>query len=336
MRRFEARAVVNHHQLPTSVQALDPEARFPGVESLDILADSFGVENLQTADVTALSEGLFGDGIFANIMLLGMAYQLGAVPLSADAILRAIEMNGVAPAVNQTAFNWGRRLYHDPSAVRIAAGEASDPTPPSSLETVIAKRTDYLSDYQNAAYGEQYRTFVQKVADAETKIVGSAGGLADSVARGYFKLLAYKDEYEVARLMTRPDFLAEIEDAFDGDTKITFHLAPPFLAAPASGNGKRQYGPWMINAMRLLANFKGLRGTALDPFGYQAERRVERALVDQYRNDVEQLLGKLTEDNLQDAIEVAQSPDAIRGYGRVKTAAIAKVRDQKPDLLAAE
>ena len=335
MRRFEAKAVVNHHQLPTSVQALDPEAPFPGVESLDILSDCFGGENLQTADVTALSEGLFGDGIFANVMLLGMAYQAGAVPIGAAAILRAIEMNGVAAEANKSAFHWGRRLCHDPAAVRAAAGETAAPSPPSSLETVIGRRADFLESYQNKIYADGYRDFVHKAAAAETKIAGSAGEFADAVARGLFKLMAYKDEYEVARLMTRPEFLAEIEAAFDGETRITFHLAPPFLP-PAKGNGKRTFGPWMINLMRLLARFKGLRGGAFDPFGYQAERVMERALVKQYRADIESLLGGLSADNLQSAVEIARTPDAIRGFGHVKAASLAQVRAHKDELMAAE
>jgi indolepyruvate ferredoxin oxidoreductase len=336
MRPFEAKAVVNHHQLPTSVQALDPEARFPGVESLDILSDCFGPENLQTADVTVLSEGLFGDGIFANIMLLGMAYQWGAVPLGEAAILRAIEMNGVAADTNKTAFNWGRRLTHNPAAVRQAAGAAHEPSPPSSLETVIARRADFLESYQDKAYAGTYRALVAKAAEAEAGIVGAAGEFADAVARGMFKLMAYKDEYEVARLMTRPEFLAEIEAAFDGETKITLHLAPPFLPRSSTSNGKRTYGGWMLGAMRVLAKFKGMRGTAFDPFGYQAERRVERGLIERYRGEIEALLGALSADNLQAAIDLAQTPDAIRGFGHIKTAAIAKVAAHKPDLLAAE
>ncbi len=336
MRPFEAKAVVNHHQLPTSVQALDPEASFPGAESLDILSECFGVENLQTADVTALSEGLFGDGIFANIMLLGMAYQSAAVPVGDAAILRAIEMNGVAVQANQTAFNWGRRLCHDPAAVREAAGDRVLPSPPTSLATVIGRRTDYLESYQNKAYAAHYSAFVNKVAEVEGKIVGSSGELADSVARGLFKLMAYKDEYEVARLMTRPEFLAEIEAAFDGGTEITFHLAPPFLPAPSSGNGKRTFGPWLLSGMRLLAKFKGLRGGPLDVFGYQAERREERALIVRYRADIEDLLNGLAAENLQSAIDLAQTPDAIRGFGHIKTAAIAKVAAHQADLMAAK
>ena len=335
MKAFEAKAVVNHHQMPTSVQALDPEARFPGAESLDILAESFGHENLQTADVTALSEGLFGDGIFANIMLLGMAYQLGAVPVGEAAILKAIEMNGVAAEVNKVAFNWGRVLYHSPADVREAAGETVAPLPPTSLENVVARRTDYLEAYQDAAYADRYRQFITGVAAAEAKIAGATGGLSDSVARNLFKLMAYKDEYEVARLMTRPEFLAEIAEAFDGETKITFHLAPPFLPAPASGSGKRAFGPWMLNAMRVLAKFKGLRGSVLDPFGYQAERRQEVALIQSYRDEIDGLLKNLSAENLEDAIEVAGIPDAIRGYGRVKTASLAKINAHKNQMLDA-
>jgi len=339
MRPLEARAVVNHHQIPTSVQALDPEAKFPGAESLAILGDVFGPDNVQSTDVTALSEGLFGDGIFANVMLLGMAWQSGAVPLGEAAILRAIELNGVAIAANKLAFTWGRRLAHDPVAVHQAADKSEAPPPPPSLEEVIAHRAAALQDYQDGTYAGRYRRFVAKVAVAEAKVDGATGELADAVARNLYKLMAIKDEYEVARLMTAPAFRAEIEAAFDGETKITFHLAPPFLPRTSTANGKRQFGGWVLSVMAVLAKFKGLRGTVFDVFGYQAERRAERALLQRYESDIDGLLGGLAANTLQAVIEVARRPDMIRGFGHVKAAAMAQARAQAaapaPDLSVA-
>ena len=291
-----------------------------------ITADA-GRERTHFVDATRLATALFGQSLGANMFLVGYAYQLGAIPLSSAAIERAIELNGEAVAMNKAAFHWGRRAAVDraqvEALVRPAAGEPSDAQHLSqSLDEVIARRVKFLTDYQDAAYAERYRGLVEKVKAAEAARAPGKSGLADAVARYLFKLMAYKDEYEVARLYTDGSFLAQVAETFDGDNlRFEFHLAPPLLARRDATTGlprKMSFGPWLLPAFRLLAKLKFLRGTAFDPFGRTQERRTERKLIEDYQAMLDKVLEVLTPDNHQIAVALAAIPEKIRGFGHVK------------------
>jgi indolepyruvate ferredoxin oxidoreductase len=293
-------------------------------------------------DASRLAAALLGDAIAANLFMVGFAYQKGLLPLSAAAIERAIELNRVAAVMNRNAFRWGRRAALDPAAVEAAAAPVAASSgrarPAATLDEAISRRIVFLTDYQDAAYAERYRALVQRVRRVEAARAPGRSELALAVARYYCKLLAYKDEYEVARLYTNGDFEAQLRAQFEGRPQLKIHLAPPLLAArdPATGElQKRAYGPWMLTAMRWLASLKRLRGTAFDPFGYSADRRTERALIGAYEQVVEELLGGLSPDNHELAVEIARIPEQIRGYGHVKVRHLRVAKAREAELLAA-
>jgi indolepyruvate ferredoxin oxidoreductase len=284
-------------------------------------------------DFTKPAEILLGDSIATNMMMMGFAYQKGLLPLSASAIEQAIEINGVGVKMNTQAFQLGRLAAADPA--RLAAmmkGQDATVAPKTleamSLDEIIAHRSALLTDYQDAKLAERYRSMVKQVRDAALN-AGFGDELPRAVAINYAKLLAYKDEYEVARLYTDGRFEKQLRDQFDGDFKISFNLAPPMLAGKpdALGRpGKRAFGAWMLPLFRLLASLRGLRGTAFDIFGYSADRRLERDLIAGYEKDVATLLSVLSPLTLDTAIELLSLPDRIRGYGPVKEKS---VRDAK-------
>ena len=291
-----------------------------------ILADA-GHDKAHFINASGIANALFGQSIGANMFMVGYAYQLGAIPLSATAIEKAIELNGEAVKMNQAAFHWGRRAVVDPAALeslaKPATAVASDARHLSeSFEETIERRVKFLTAYQNAAYAARYRALVDKVNAAEAAQAPGKCGLADAVARYLFKLMAYKDEYEVARLYTDGAFLKQVESEFDGDNlRFEFHLAPPLLARIDKSTGqarKMSFGPWMLPAFRLLAKLKFLRGTPLDPFGRSLERRIERNLIADYEALLDEVLTKLTPDNHHLAVGLAVIPEKIRGFGHVK------------------
>ena len=338
----ETHAVVNAHESPTGAFTRDPDLEFPGAELRRLVADTAGPGNAEFLDATRLATALLGDSIATNLFLVGLAYQKGLVPVSHDAIERAIELNGVAVEANVRALRWGRLCAIDRDAVEAAAAEAAPAAAEAplsaSLDEIVARRTADLTAYQDAAYARRYGALVERVRDAEAAKAGGMTGLAEAVARYYYKLLAYKDEYEVARLYTGDAFRRQIAEQFEGDVTLRFHLAPPLIAArdPDSGHLKKSaYGPWMMAAFGVLARFKGLRGGALDPFGYTAERRVERRLITEYEAVIEALIAGLDHDNHALAVEIATIPEHIRGYGHVKDAHLATAKAREADLLAA-
>jgi indolepyruvate ferredoxin oxidoreductase len=270
------------------------------------------------------------------MLLLGMAWQKGLVPLSRDALLRAIELNGVSFAKNKRAFEIGRGAAVDEAALRRAAGLAQAPAAPLTLEALIERRAAFLTDYQNAAYAARYRDFVGEIA-GKSRTADPDGRLARAVAENLFKLMAYKDEYEVARLYAASDFRRKVRDEFDGDFRLKFHLAPPLLAGeldPLGRPKKREFGPWMMAAFSVLRRFKGLRGGPFDVFGRTEERRLERRLIDDYRRDIEAAAGRLDAASLPIAVELARLPEDIRGFGPVKLASIEKANARREGLLA--
>ena len=314
--------------VPTSEFSRNPDWA-PDTEAMaGRLATIFGERGF-ALEALRLSAALMGDAITANMFLLGAAWQRGLVPLSFVAIDRAIELNGVAVRSNREAFLWGRRAAHDLAAVeRIAAGQGPgsaqvirfDPRKSEPLETLIANRAAFLTDYQNAAYARRFTEAVERVRAAEAPL-GRGDAVSRAVARGLFMLMAHKDEWEVARLYARPEFRRELEQAFEGDLKLRFHVAGgPFgRRDPATGRlTKREVGSWLLTAFRLMALLRGLRGTLLDPFRNSDERRLARALLDQYRADLDLLVAGLADHPTALALRLASWPDKVRGYGHVR------------------
>ncbi len=338
------RAVVNTHEAVTGDFTRDPDYRFPGAALEQRIAEATGPEHAEFLDATRLATALMGDAIASNLFLLGHAYQRGLVPLSEAALFRAVELNGVAVEANRRAFTWGRRAAHDLAAVERLAGPSEPATAPSGserlsrdLDEAIARRVAELTAYQDAAYAERYRRFVERVRAAEAGCVPGRDELAWAVARGHFKLLAVKDEYEVARLFTSGEFEAKLRRQFEGDVRLTFHLAPPILGErdPETGRlRKREFGPWVFRVFKLLARLKRLRGTPLDVFGYTAERRRERALAGEYEALVEELLAGLAPGNHGLAVELASLPEHVRGFGHVKEANLRATKAREAELLA--
>jgi indolepyruvate ferredoxin oxidoreductase len=319
------------------------------------IAGAGGKEQCHFVDATRLATTLFGSSLAQNIFLVGYAYQLGALPLSAASIEQAIALNGEAVAMNVAAFHWGRRTALDPVAVEALAKPAPEQHDDNrrlsqSFDEMVERRVAFLTEYQNAAYAARYRAWVEKAKAAEAANAPGRCGVADAVARYLFKLMAYKDEYEVARLYTDGTFLKQVANELGGDNlRFEFHLAPPLFAPrdPVTGElRKMSFGPWMMHAFGVLAKLRFLRGTPFDIFGYSEERKTERKLIADYEAMLEEVLGKLTPDNHPLAVGLAAIPEKIRGFGHVKarhlTAAKAdeaalweQFRSGKPSLMKA-
>ena len=291
-----------------------------------ILADA-GRDKTHFIDATRAATALFGASVGANIFLVGYAYQLGAIPLAAASIERAIELNGEAVDMNKAAFEWGRRAVVEPAVVEALVKPAPEATSDArtlsqSFDEVVARRVAFLTAYQNAAYAARYRRLVEKAQAAETARAPGKTGLADAVARYLFKLMAYKDEYEVARLYSDGAFVKQVNSELGGEhLRFHVHLAPPLLARRDQATGepkKMTFGPWIFPLFSLLAKFKVLRGTAFDPFGYSTERKTERALVRDYEALLAEVLAKLDAGNHHIAVGLAAIPEKIRGFGHVK------------------
>ena len=331
-----AHAVINTHESMTAGFIRDPNLQFPAGEMVKAITDAVGDNKAEFIEGTRLATALLGDSIASNLFMLGYAWQRGLVPLSSEAIEKAIELNGVAIEANKQAFVWGRWCAHDLAKVEKAAGVTSEPQQFSqSLDELLQNRSAYLTAYQNKAYANRYRQLVEKVRDLEMKKAPGRSGLAEAVARYYAKLLAYKDEYEVARLYTDKAFKRSIAAQFAGDYKLEFNLAPPLLAKrdPNSGELKKKtFGPWMLKAFSVLAKCKGLRGGALDVFGYTAERKSERQLILGYENTLARILQGLNQDNYETAVALASLPEEIRGYGHVKEHNINSSKQREQEL----
>ena len=337
--RSRSHAVINGGRMPTGDFTRAPDLEFPADQLEGVIAAAAG--GIDVVDATRLATALIGDAVYTNLFLLGVAYQRGLVPLGAEALERAIALNGVAVESNLRAFRWGRAAAHDGPAVAAAAattGTVRGEPLSEGLDALIERRTADLRAYQNVAYAARYRALVARVREAERARTPGRQELSGAVARAYHKLLAYKDEYEVARLFTDGRFRAQVEAQFEGPVGLRFSLAPPLFAGrdPETGHlKKRLFGPWMLPAFRLLAALKGLRGTPLDPFGYTAERRHERALIGAYEATVETLVAGLDSDNHALAVDIAEVPLAMRGFGHVKEANIACAKEREAELLAA-
>ncbi|MFV2052595.1 indolepyruvate ferredoxin oxidoreductase family protein [Aliiroseovarius sp. YM-037] len=317
-------AVVNSHEIITGQFTRDTEFRIP-TDRLELQLQARLKDDLQVFDASNTAARLMGDSIFSNMMMLGAAWQRGLVPLSAESIEEAIRMNGTAVDGNLRAFELGRWAAHDPEAVA-TLGQAEVVEKPKTLAEKIAFREEQLTAFQNKALARKFRALVDRAED---------DGLREAIAEGYHKLLAYKDEYEVARLLLDSEEKARAE--FDGDFKMKYNLAPPILGGkdPSGRPKKREFGSWMRGGFKLLAKMKGLRGTPFDPFGRTAERKMERALIAQYERDMDEVLSKITPETEEIARSLARLPLDIRGFGSVKEANEQKAAKRREELLAA-
>lgn len=395
VRAGRTQVVLNTYEAMPGTFTTRPDLQFPAADIIAGVRVALGGEQPLLLDATQLATALLGDAIGANLFILGYAWQQGLVPLSFDSLMRAIELNGAAVAMNQQAFAWGRLAVVDPQAVQQAAGLVRNahtdtettpgplhPLPPGeweghewganaaprdtvderelrglpnrgghgdvsflplddarlsrSLEEMIQRRAAFLLQYQDQAYADRYLALVERVRAREQEVLGGSSALAETVARYLFKLMAYKDEYEVARLYTSGDFQRRLQQQFEGDYQLRFHLAPPLFAKKDEHGRlrKKEYGPWMFKAFGVLARLKFLRGTRLDPFGYTAERRGERRLIAEYEATVQLLLEGLSDDRLALAVEIASIPEHIRGFGHVKDAHLEKAKTREATLLA--
>jgi indolepyruvate ferredoxin oxidoreductase len=321
---------LNAHSAPTAAFVRNANWQNPGDECMAAIVQAVGAEGVGTLDADRVATQVLGDSIFVNPMILGFAWQRGWVPLGLEALMRAIELNGMAVAQNKVAFEWGRHCAAHGDAVQalLAPAQVVQFHKPDGVDALIDKRAAFLTDYQNAAYANRYREVVERVRAAEGALHKTR--LTEAVARNLFKLMAYKDEYEVARLHTDTAFLQKINGMFEGNFTLNYHLAPP-LMAKTNDKGelqKQKFGPLMLSGFKLLKHLKVLRGSALDVFGYTEERRTERALIGQYLASVDMVLAGLSTSSHALAVEMARIPEQIKGFGHVKARHLAAARQK--------
>ncbi len=340
MQRGVTKALVNTALVMPADFTRDADLKFPLGSMEQEIRDAVGPGDAEFLDATKLATGLMGDSIATNLFMVGYAYQRGLLPLSEASILRAIELNAAAVESNKQSFQWGRLAAVDAQHVVDAAIPEAKPESQqlsTSLDEIIARRAEFLTGYQDAAYARRYTDFVAKVRAVEAQKMPEKTALTEAVARYYFKLLAIKDEYEVARLYTDGEFIRRVAAQFEGNYTLRFHLAPPLTnkADPVTGEAKKSsYGPWMLGAFRVLAKMKGVRGSALDVFGKSAERKAERQLITEYEVLIEELTGRLAAHNYALAVELASIPEHIRGYGHVKERQLKAAKVREAELLA--
>ncbi|WP_027582304.1 indolepyruvate ferredoxin oxidoreductase family protein [Bradyrhizobium sp. Ai1a-2] len=337
--RGVTRAIVNADLLPTASFVMNPDLDFEAGAMRDALSEAVTSSDLDILDATGLATALMGDSIATNAFLLGFAFQSGAVPMSLEVLMKAIELNGAAVDMNKMAFSWGRLAAHDLARVVTAARFKTSSASPArrTLDEIIAFRAKFLTDYQDEAYSQRYLADVARVRAAETAAAPGSHELTEAFAKGLFKLMAYKDEYEVARLYTDGEFAKALKEQFDGESGLKVLLAPPLFARRDKVTGhlqKREFGPWVFSAFKLLTRLKGLRGTALDIFGYTAERRMERALPGEYSAMILRQLDKKPLD-VPRLVALAKAAELVRGYGHIKEANVARYRQECQRLEAA-
>jgi indolepyruvate ferredoxin oxidoreductase len=320
MRPGRTHVAMNSNSTPTAAFVKNGNWQNPAEQCVAEITAQVGVEGVGAFDADALAKQLMGDTIYVNPMILGYAWQKGWVPLHRESLVRAIELNDVQVKNNLAAFEWGRHAAQHLDALmkHIRPSQVITFKKRDSLEDIVANRMARLTDYQNATYAQLYQGIVERVRATEAPLGKTI--LAETVARHLYKLMAYKDEYEVARLHTQTGFLERISESFEGDFKVNYHLAPP-LWSKRNAKGelvKRKFGPIMLTGFKVLAKFKGLRGTALDVFGKTEERVTERALIREYMQQIDRVLEKLSDSTHAHALEVARVPETIKGFGHVK------------------
>jgi len=339
LRPCETGVVVNTAEIYPGDFTRDADFTLPAEEIKRAITEAAG-EDAAFFDATGLSTSLFGTSIAANIILVGFAWQRGLLPLSEAALMRAIELNDESVELNKRAFLWGRRAAFAPERVAAIVAPAPDSTSPRhlsrSFEEVVERRSAFLAAYQNEAYAGSYVALVRRVGEVERKRVAKETGLAEAVARNLFKLMAVKDEYEVARLYSDGSFARQLAATFEGDVRLEFHLAPPILGRKnAKGELiKTSFGPWMMRLFKVLPRLKSLRGTPFDVFGWSRERRLERQLLADYRALLDEILTSLTPENHACAVALASLPEKIRGFGHVKLRNAEAAKAEEAALLA--
>ncbi|MBV9859415.1 MAG: indolepyruvate ferredoxin oxidoreductase family protein [Alphaproteobacteria bacterium] len=341
LRSGHSHAIVNMHETITGDFTRNPDLPFPSRQLRQSIAAAAGPGMSEFVDATRIATALLGDAIATNLFMLGYAYQRGLVPVSAEAIEQAIALNGVAVSFNRDAFRWGRRCAHDPALVEDRAAPAGaileSHKLSATLDEAIARRATFLAEYQDGAYAADYTAMVRRIREAEATRVPGQTSLTDAVGRALFKLMAYKDEYEVARLYAETDFLKRVADRFEGPYELHLHLAPPLLGDrdPRTGHlRKREFGRWMIPVFRVIAKMRRLRGTPFDLFGRTEERRRERRMIADYRDRLDEIVTALSPANHSAAVELAALPLEIRGFGHIKEANRQRAEAKAPALLA--
>jgi indolepyruvate ferredoxin oxidoreductase len=345
MREGRTHVALNSHATPTAAFVTNANWENPSDACVSEIVKAVGLAAVGAFNAEAAASQLLGDSIYTNPMLLGYAWQKGWIPLEKASLMRAMELNAVAVENNKAAFEWGRRAAHDAAAFEklLNPGQVVAFAKRSPLDSLIARRVEFLTAYQHAAYAESYKAFVQKVRTVDESVGAKGLALTEAVARHLFKLMAYKDEYEVARLHTDGAFHARIKTLFEGDFKLSYHLAPPLLAKKNDKGElqKQTFGPAMLTVFKLLARLKGLRGTVLDVFGRTDERRQERALIAEYRASVDEVLSVLggahpveqVREPYRLALDIARIPEQIRGFGHVKERNLRQARQNWQALL---
>ncbi|MGA9705457.1 indolepyruvate ferredoxin oxidoreductase family protein, partial [Pseudomonas sp.] len=344
-RHGSTHVLVNTQETMPGAFTRNADMQYPTQALRRNIVEAVGQEHAEFVDSGRIATALLGDSIAANMFMLGFAYQRGLIPLSATSIESAIELNGAAKKMNTEAFRWGRQAALNPQAVEqllaakaVGQGMRISPQPVKTLDEVIAVRQQFLTAYQSSAYAQRYSALVEQVRNAEQRLGNGRSELTQGVAKYYFKLLAIKDEYEVARLHVESGFLDRVSQQFEGDYKLVFNLAPPLFAKrdPHTGLPKKsEFGPWIVPVFRLLAKLRGLRGTALDVFGYSVERRQERALIQRYEAVIAEVLPLLEDGgaHYDTLLELVSLPEQIRGYGHVRAKAMALAKQRESVLL---
>jgi indolepyruvate ferredoxin oxidoreductase len=338
VRHGRTRILANTHEVPVAESLRNPDASLRVPELLEKLRFAAGADRLETLDAQALAETFLGDSIVSNILCLGYAWQRGLVPLSLEALLRAIELNGVAVDNNKLAFSLGRMAAANPLAIAALLDGETPHTDvaPESVDAIVARGVAHLTGYQDASYARSYADFVATVRAREEALHADLSlPFTRAVAQGLMKLMAYKDEYEVARLYTDGEFQRTLKQQFEGDVQLEFYMAPPVISRAKGGQAPRKVrlGGWMLPVLKVLAQGRRLRGTVLDVFGRTEERRMERALVAAYRERIEGMLPALSAQRLKAAVDLATLPQSMRGYGHVKLANVAVARAREAELL---
>lgn len=336
------RVVANEAELPTADYVLFRDADMQADKRLNLIRNAVGGDNFARFDANGIAEKLLGDTVLSNVMMLGFAWQRGLLPLSQAALMKAIELNGVAIDRNKEAFGWGRVAAVDVKAITdlLDTGEAKveEVKPEPSLDELIDTRHKHLVNYQNRRWANRYTDAVKQVRKAEESLGETNQLLTRAVAQQLYRFMAFKDEYEVARLFAETDFMKEVNNTFEGDFKVHFHLAPPIMNRGTDAQGrpkKRQFGPWMFRAFKLLAKFRVLRGTAIDPFSYSADRKMDRAQLKDYQQLVQRIVGELDSSNYDTFLQLAELASEVRGYGPVREQAAEAIQEKQVQLTKA-
>lgn len=334
MRDGFSHAIVNNYESPTSAFLKNPDVRFPSKAMKDAVVESVGAGRYSEVNATRLATSLLGDAIASNMFMLGYAWQKGLVPVTLEAIMEAVRLNGAAVKFNQDAFSWGRHAAHDPARIEALVSPSAVVAfvPRETPDAVLHHRSSALTAYQNAALAERYKALVGRVRQAEEALNPASSALTLAVAKNYYHVLAYKDEFEVARLYTDGGFQRELAQQFDGDYQLRFHIGAGWI----TGGQPRKvaFGPWLLTGMKWLAKLRFLRGTLLDPFAWQADRKLERRLIGEFEQQVDALLGSLTLDALPRAVELVKTWEGVRGFGHIKERNYQQAKSKQTQLLS--